>query len=610
MLSTLSLMNGAVLDQIIGKELDMNKINEQKTHSFMGNVAIILFAQVMVKVLGLVYRMVITNIDGFGDSGNGFYNAGFQVYTVLLAISSVGIPNAIAKMVSERAALGDYRSAHRIFRSAFILFAAIGLVCAAILYLGADFIAIHIVNMDGAQYVMRALAPSIFFVCVSSVIRGYFQGLNDMRATSLSQMLEQVFKCGLTIVLVLLTVGSMPQIMQFFTKITMLYNDSLGTNTTPPEIMAAWANAASSLATLISFLYLLLFYVRRRKGIEEKIRQSAVDELKTSTGKLMRAILMLSIPISLASIITAVNRVIDLATITRGIEAAFATMIPARGASAAIMLPTAEQLNSEAVALSGMLSKSDTLFNMPLALNIAFATVLVPSIAGALAVGNKKEASEKTSYSFLISILLILPCAIGYIVLAQPIYNIIYPAAPDGADLLAIMAVALVFSALTQTLTGALQGIGKVYIPAIGILAGCVCKIVLNLLLIRIPSINIYGAAISSIVCQFVAFLINFLILIRYIPLSITVKKYVIKPLTAGIIMGGAALLIYRALYSLLGGAGYVPNLIAALAAIAAAAIIYFVMLLILKIMDKNDILLLPAGNKIYSFLQRRGIYK
>lgn len=603
-------MNGAVLDQIIGKELDMNKINEQKTHSFMGNVAIILFAQVMVKVLGLVYRMVITNIDGFGDSGNGFYNAGFQVYTVLLAISSVGIPNAIAKMVSERAALGDYRSAHRIFRSAFILFAAIGLVCAAILYLGADFIAIHIVNMDGAQYVMRALAPSIFFVCVSSVIRGYFQGLNDMRATSLSQMLEQVFKCGLTIVLVLLTVGSMPQIMQFFTKITMLYNDSLGTNTTPPEIMAAWANAASSLATLISFLYLLLFYVRRRKGIEEKIRQSAVDELKTSTGKLMRAILMLSIPISLASIITAVNRVIDLATITRGIEAAFATMIPARGASAAIMLPTAEQLNSEAVALSGMLSKSDTLFNMPLALNIAFATVLVPSIAGALAVGNKKEASEKTSYSFLISILLILPCAIGYIVLAQPIYNIIYPAAPDGADLLAIMAVALVFSALTQTLTGALQGIGKVYIPAIGILAGCVCKIVLNLLLIRIPSINIYGAAISSIVCQFVAFLINFLILIRYIPLSITVKKYVIKPLTAGIVMGVAALFIYKLLYSLLGGSGYIPNLIAALSAIAAAAIIYFAMLFILKIMDKNDILLLPAGGRIYSFLQRCGIYK
>src|SRR5699024_4687478 len=113
----------------------------------------------------------------------------------------------------------------------------------------------------------------------------------------------------------------------------------------------------------------------RKKGLDEKIRQSAVSDLKTSTGRLMRSILMLSIPISLASIITAVNRVVDLATITRGIEAAFADMIPARGGAAAIFNPTAEQLNSEATALSGMLSKSDTLFNMPLALNTAFATV-------------------------------------------------------------------------------------------------------------------------------------------------------------------------------------------------------------------------------------------
>lgn len=588
----------------------MDKLNEQKTHSFMGNVAIILFAQVMVKVLGLIYRMVITNIDGFGDAGNGFYNAGFQVYTVLLAISSVGIPNAIAKMVAERAAVGDYKSAHRIFRSAFTLFAVIGVVCAAILYLGADFIAIHIVNMDGAQYVMRALAPSIFFVCVSSVIRGYFQGLNDMKATSLSQMLEQFFKCGLTIVLVILTVGTMPAIMQFFSKIALLYNEASGSSATPPEIMAAWANAASSLATMVSFIYLIIFYMRRKKGIDEKIRLSAVEDLKCSTGRLMKSILMLSIPISLASIITAINRVIDLATITRGIEIAFAQMIPARGSAAAILLPTAEQLNDEAVALSGMLSKSDTLFNMPLALNIAFATVLVPSIAGALARGDKKEASSKTSYSFLISILLILPCAIGYIVMAQPIYNIIYPAAPDGADLLAIMAVALIFSALTQTLTGALQGIGKVYIPAIGILAGCVCKVVLNLTLIRIPSINIYGAAFSSIICQLVAFLVNFLVLIRFIPLKITLVKYIIKPLAAGIIMGGVAFGLYTFIHSLLGGTGYTANLIAALIAIAAAGIVYIALILIFKTMDKNDILLLPSGAKIYNALRRIGIYR
>lgn len=584
----------------------MNKIKPEKTHSFMGNVAIILFAQIMVKVLGLVYRMVITNIDGFGNTGNGFYNAGFQVYTVLLAISSVGIPNAIAKMVSERAALNDYRGAHRVFMSAMKLFSVIGIICSVILYAGSDFIAVHIMNMDGAQYVMRALAPSLFFVCIASVIRGYFQGLSDMRATSFSQMLEQVFKSGLTIIFVILTVGVMPATMQFLTRITLLYAPD---GATPPEIMAAWANAASSAATVISFVYLLIFYLRQRHTINERIKNFTDETEKASNKKLMKMILMLSVPISLASIITAVNRVVDLATITRGIELAFANGIPEIAGARAIANPTASQLNTAAVTLSGMLSKSDTIFNMPLALNIAFATVLVPSISGAIAKGDTKEASEKTSYSVLISILIILPCAIGYMVLSEPIYKIIYPATPDGADLLSIMSVALVFSALTQTITGALQGIGKVYVPAISILVGCVFKVLLNITLIRIPSVNIYGAAISSIVCQIVAFLINFFVLIRYIPIKLSLNKYIIKPLVSGIVMGGAAFSVYSLLSSVMGD-GYIYNLIATVIAIAVAAVVYFALVLGLHIMSKDDILLLPAGARIYRLLTKFKIYR
>lgn len=584
----------------------MNKIKSEKTHSFMGNVAIILFAQIMVKVLGLVYRMVITNIDGFGNTGNGFYNAGFQVYTVLLAVSSVGIPNAIAKMVSERAALNDYRGAHRVFTSALKLFAVIGIICSVILFAGSDFIAVHIMNMDGAQYVMRALAPSLFFVCISSVIRGYFQGLSDMRATSFSQMLEQVFKCGLTIVFVILTVGVMPKAMQFLTRITLLYAPD---GVTPPEIMAAWANFASSAATVISFVYLLIFYLKRRATINERIRNSTAETETASSKKLMKMILMLSVPISLASIITAVNRVVDLATITRGIELAFANGIPEIAGAKAIANPTAAQLNTAAVTLSGMLSKSDTLFNMPLAVNIAFATVLVPSIAGAIAKGETKEASEKTSYSVLISILIILPCAIGYIVLAEPIYNIIYPATPDGYDLLSLMSVALVFSALTQTITGALQGIGKVYVPAVSILIGCIFKVVLNVTLIRIPSINIYGAAISSIVCQIVAFLINFFVLIRYIPIKLSLGKYIAKPLVSGIVMGAVAFGMYTLLAKVM-GAGYINNLIATVVSIGVSAVVYFGFVFALRIMSKDDILLLPAGGRILNLLTKLKLYR
>ncbi len=597
------------------RDFEMQETNNKKAkkaQSFMINVSIVLFAQFAVKILGLVYRVVLTNIDGFGDAGNGFYTAGFQVYTVLLAISSVGIPNAIAKMVSERAALNDYKGAHNIFKSAFLLFACIGAFCALLLYIGADFVSTYIIGNSEIRYVMRALAPSIFFVCVSSVIRGYFQGLNDMNATSRSQILEQIFKCGLTILFVVLTVGVMPLIMELFSHGFLLadklyYTEAVNgqeVTKTLPEIMAAWANLASSAATLISFAYLILFYARRKKGLREKIRQSAVDSLKESTGHIMKSVLMLSVPISLASIVTAVNRVIDTATITRGIEIAFANGIPAYEGNAAIPHPTLKELSDYAIILAGRLSKSDTIINMPLALNVAFSTVLVPSIAGALAKGDKKEASDKISYSFLISILLILPCVIGLIVLANPIYKLLYPAASLGSDLLALMAVSLIFSALFQTMSGALQGMGKVFSPAVGLLVGCAIKIILNVVLIRQRAINIYGAAISSIICQFAAFVICYAILSKHLTVGITFKKYILKPLSAGLIMGAGAYLAYHALYALIGS-----NLISVLSALIAAVIIYAVMTFSLRVLDEEEIKMLPGGGRLYSLLVKLKLY-
>ena len=172
-----------------------------------------------------------------------------------------------------------------------------------------------------------------------------------------------------------------------------------------------------------------------------------------------------------------------------------------------------------------------------------------------------------------------------------------------------IMSVALLFSALTQTITGALQGIGKVFVPAISILIGCVCKVILNIVLIRIPSVNIYGAAISSIVCQVVTFLVNFLVLLKHIPFKVTASKYIGKPLIASVIMGGAAIGIYSLITAILNN-GYMTNLLATIVAIAVAGIIYIVLLLKLRVMNKDEILLLPKGNKIYELLTKFKIYQ
>ena len=570
---------------------------KQEKKSFMINVSIVMFSQIAVKLLGMIYRVVITNFRGFGDLGNGYLNVGFQIYTLLLAISSIGIPNAVSKLTSEKVAVGDYAGAHRIFRASMLLFAIVGTISSSILYFGAGFISKYIVHLDDTKYVLMCLAPSVLFVCLSSVIRGYFVGMENMRATSTSQVLEQFFKCTLTVLVVYL-LASFPAIL------SVLFNISENDENTRAVFMASGAQVATTLSTVISFIYLWLFYLRRKKQIFEKIPSQKISENQNLAG-LFRKILLISIPISLGSIIAAVNRIIDTATITRGIEVAFSSVIPAHGNVPAIFSPTFPQLSKEAARLSGLLSKSDTLINLPLAINISFSTVLVPAIAGALAVKDKKGASEKVNYSLLISILIALPCAVGYIVLASPIYRLLYPNARLGYDLLQISAVAMVFTALNQTLSGSLQGVGKVFAPATGLLIGCIAKLILNIILIRQTAINIYGAPISSVVCQIIAFSYSFSVLKKHITVKTEPVKHILKPLIAALSMGAAAFLSYNALMLILKS-----NMISVILSILVSAAVYLAAVVLLRILNDNEILMLPMGNKIYKLLLKCGIYK
>ena len=522
----------------------------EKRSSFLSGVLVILLSQLAVKVVGLIYRLVITNIPGFGDVGNGFYTAGFQIYMLLLSLSSVGIPSAIAKLVSAQVALGNRAEAHRIFRTALVLFFAIGLACSAVLFFGADPIARYVIRMDGVQWTLQALAPSITLVCLSSVIRGYFLGLGDVKATGRSQVLEQVVKSVLTILFV------------------------LGLTAYSAQVMSAGANFATTVATGVSVLYLAVYYRRRRPmaGLPRQRDRARIFGL-------CRTILRVSIPISLGSIVIAIGRVIDTGTITRGITAAFAGGIPGQAG-----LPTAEQLNQEAVRLAGMLSKSDTILNLPLALNIALATVLVPTLSGALAAGRPQEAAEKAGFSLRLWGLLIFPCARGPIALARPIYQLLYPNAPDGYQLLAIGAVSLVFMALEQTINGSLQGLGKIFVPARALLWGVGVKVVLNTLLIRIPVINIYGASIGSLCCYGTACTICFVHLCRTLHMDLPVGNFIGKPLLCAGVMGVGAWAGYGLLLRLTGSDG-----LSLLVTILAAVVVYGALVLALGIFGPKD---------------------
>ena len=513
--------------------------NKPKKEGFMQGVITLMFSQVLIKILGLVYTLYLTNRQGFGDKGNGICASGYQIYALLLTISSIGVPSAISKLVSERVAVGDNKGAHRIFKIAFATFAVIGLVGSLLLFFGANVIANQWLQIPDAEMTLVALSPAIFFVTVASVMRGYFNGRQKISVAILSNV--------------------------------------------STEWMAAGANLATTLATFLGFSYLFLYYRSERKEVATEIKNT-VNYKYERVSTIIKRILLVSIPITLTAIMSSINKNVDSFTVVRNLRA---------------FMP-----EDQATALYGILGgKVDTLTSLPLAINVAFATALVPAISAAKAKGDNKTITEKTSFSLLISMLIGLPCTVGMFIFAQPILNLLFPNANDGALILQISALTIIFTILDQTINGALQGFGKLIIPTISLATGVFVKFIFNITLIKIPSIGVYGAAWGSVVCHLVAFCIVFTMLRKNIKLNLTFSKFVIKPVIATAIMGICSYFIYSALK------GIIIERLATIIALFVAVVIYTLAIVVLKIFTKDEFKMMPAGDKIIKFLEKIKIY-
>ncbi len=441
----------------------------------------------------------------------------------------------------------------------------IGFCGTLMLYLGAGVIANSWLQIPEAEYTLMTLSPAIFFVSISSVIRGYFNGRQKMSATAKSQTVEQVFKTILTILIV--------EIVAICTSV----------NT---ELMAAGANLATTFATFLSFSYIFALYKMNRKEEYKNLSERAKPTTKESAKSIIKKILAVSIPISLSSLISAVNKNIDSVTVVR------------------ILKPLIGEATAKAK--YGILSsKVDILTSMPLAFNIAFATALVPTISGARVKNDTDTINKRLRLSLLITILIGLPCTFGMFLYARQILELLFPNASSGGTLLAISAFTIIFTSLAQTINGALQGLGKIKVPAIALGCGVIVKFIANLLLIPMEGIYENGAAIGSVLCHIVSFSIVYQVLKRTIQLDFSVSQLIVKPLIVTILMSAISYGVYRTVF-LLG----IGSMIATVIGILVAVMVYFIFVIVFKILSKEDIYMLPNGEKIYRFLQKIKIYK
>lgn len=549
--------------------------NKQQTGAHILKGAMILSIAVFIsKIIGILYRIPLTG--AIGDAGNGIFAPAYQVYMVMLTLSSVALPTAISKMVSERIAIGAYLDAQKVYKVAMMYSVIVGSVLSIILWFGADAIAVAFFKMPEAAAPMQALVPAIFIVAIMAVMRGYFQGMNSMTPTAVSQVVEQFVHAVVSIVLAY-----------------ALLKTSL-------EAAVVGASFGTSVGALFALGVLVFVYYLMKPSIKKRVRKTKVTT-RESSGEILKKILIMSIPIMISTSIFSIMGMIDYTMIYQILPETI-EKIGAAGnlASLPISDPTVLMDKVEIVnSLGGQFStKYTTVLNLPVSLILTLGMAVIPAISAAVAREDFKDVRRKTNMVLKIGMLFAAPSAVGLMVFGEQIIEMLYPFAPDGGKLLAYGGISVIFITIAQLTTGVLQGMGKQSIPTIHAAIACAVKVICNIILLSMPSMHIYGVVHSTTICYFVYAVLNVVYLTRAIHIKISIKRLIIKPTLVATVMGIVSYLLYNFLYKVLGHAS-----LALLIVIPIAGIVYGALGLFTRTITIKDLENIPGGRKLIGLI-------
>lgn len=537
-----------------------------KRRSFIEGAAILTAAGMLAKAMGFVYRIFLTRI--IGTEGIGLYQVAYPIYTTLLVVSRSGIPIALAKLISDKISRGERKEAFQIFNVSRKLSFSVGLFFSILMILLAKPLTIIFKWGPDAFYPVAAIAPAIFFVSIMATYRGFFQGLQDMVPTAISQIVEQFVR--------MLTMISLAYI---------LVRHSL-------SLAAAGATFGAVTGAIAGLFVLIFIYYKRRKKIWSFVREDpeAYPD-KSRTREIIRDIASLAIPITIGALVQPLMNLVD------------TIIVPMR--------LLAGNITAEPMALFGELTGvAMTLVNFPTIITASLATSLVPSIAEAYALREATQIKRRTQTGLRLTILISLPAAVGLYVLAEPLTTIIF-AVPTAARILRITAWSVVFIGLQETSSAILNGMGRTRIPARNLFVGALVNAFFNYTLTANPRFGIRGAAFGTVFGFAVAALLNLIYVKRYTEFKIDIRALVFKPAIAVTIMGIAvkqAFAILNTLFSLFTAYHYV---IATFLAVLVGIVAYVLLLFITREIKYNDLLMIPGvGEKIARILKKIGLVR
>ena len=535
---------------------------KKRKDDFLMQGAILAIAGVITKIIGVVYRIPLTNI--LGDEGMGFYGYAFEVYALALLLSSLSLPTVVSKLVSARMAMRQRRNAFRVFVCSLVFSIVIGAVFALIIFFGADLISTHIMESPLSAYALKVLAPGLFIVSVLGVLRGYFQGLGTMVPTAVSQVIEQIVNAVISLAgaSILFGIGIKAAEKQ--------NNDLMG-----PAYGAA-GGTLGTIAGALSALFFLLFAFFVYRGVIRRQLRTDRTRRQESYGRILKILLITLVPIIFSTAIYNINQLLDMTI--------FNKIMAAQGYP-----------EEKYMALLGIYSgKYNTLLSVPLAMANGLAASIIPSLTGAVARNDRPQIHNKINQSVRFTMLIAIPCFVGFVVLASPIMVLLFgDSSRTPALLLAVGSITLVFYCLSTVTNSVLQGLDKISVPAKNAGISLVVHIISLLIMLIVFKWNIYALVGSNIVFALCMCILNIRAIHKANGHRQEMEKTFVKPLLAAVIMGVVTYAVHLVLDLLIGGR--IPTILSILAAVA----VYAVSILKLGALSPEDIRDLPQGRKI-----------
>lgn len=535
---------------------------EKKSDGFIMQAGILAMAGIICRIIGILYRSPLAAI--IGDEGNGYYGSAYNIYTIILLISSYSIPAAISKVIAGKLALKEYKNAQRIFYCAFIYVIVVGGCASLFAFFGAGFLV-----EQNAVMVLRVFSPTIFVSGLLGVLRGYFQAHKTMVQTSVSQILEQILNAIISIM------------AAYLLKQLVIDRD--------PSTQAVYGAMGSALGTgagvLIALAFMTFMYGMHKKEIKERIQKDEHKEV-LEYSEIFKIIFSLVTPFILSTFIYNFSTSLD-ETIYRKI----------------LKLMKDVDVSQIAIWYGVYSGKAVVISNIPIAIASAMSAAMIPSVSGKYATGDVKGTRSKVHTAILTTMLIAIPSMVGIFVLAEPVVSFLFPGQtniPLAGALLRALSVTVVFYSLSTLTNAVLQGIGKVTAPVYHAAIALVVQTLVLIPCLIFTELNLYSIAIATIVYSFLMCVLNQRAVRKYLDYKQDMKKIFVLPFLASVIMGIVAYFAYKLLFAVLKS-----NAVSLLISVAVAAFVYGILILKLGVLNKDDILAMPKGKKLAGILAK-----